>query len=132
MNRRRTIQRDLVLQEIARRCDHPNAEQVFEAVSDTHPSISKATVYRNLNILEQEGLIRRVSLPGAQCDHYDRTLDNHYHVFCERCGKVADVDLAYMTQLSDAVHEASGYQLFRHEMVFHGLCPDCKNNDMQH
>jgi Fur family peroxide stress response transcriptional regulator len=126
VNRRRTIQRDLVLAAVRKSRTHPTADEIFASVVDEHPSISKATVYRNLNLLVDEGLVRRVPLPGTLPDHFDRTLDEHYHVFCEYCGKVSDVDLPYQADLAARIEGMDGFEVFRHEIVFHGVCPECK------
>ncbi|MDY4609240.1 MAG: transcriptional repressor [Sphaerochaetaceae bacterium] len=131
MNRRRTIQRDLVLAAVQKSCTHPTADEIFAAVVSEHPSISKATVYRNLNLLVEAGLVRRVPLPGTWPDHFDRTLGDHYHVYCECCGRVSDVDIPYQADLAEQIAESDGFDVHRHEIVFHGICPDCKKKTMR-
>jgi Fe2+ or Zn2+ uptake regulation protein len=130
MNRRRTVQRDLVLATVQKSCTHPTADEIFASVVAEHPSISKATVYRNLNLLVEAGLVRRVPLPGTLPDHFDRTLDEHYHVYCECCGRVSDVDLPYQADLAERIAESDGFEVYQHEIVFHGICPDCKKKSM--
>lgn len=131
MNRRRTVQRDLVLAAVQKSCTHPTADEIFASVVADHPSISKATVYRNLNLLVEAGLVRRVPLPGTWPDHFDKTLGGHYHVYCERCGRVSDVDLPYQEGLAERIARSDGFTVYEHEIVFHGICPDCKNITMR-
>ena len=70
MEKRTTIQKKLVLDAVLRLADHPTAEQVYAEVVKEHPTVSKATVYRNLNGLVEAGRVRRVSVPG-QADRFD-------------------------------------------------------------
>ncbi|WRS28293.1 transcriptional repressor [Oscillospiraceae bacterium MB08-C2-2] len=124
IERRNTIQRDLVLQAV-RTLFHPTAEEVYAAVVQQHPTISKATVYRNLNLLIGEGKLRRVVLPGA-ADCFDHTLSAHYHMKCRFCGKVLDVDLPYQAQLSPGTETQEGFLIEAHDVYFTGLCPQCR------
>ncbi len=77
MQTRNTVQRQIVLQAVLRMHDHPTADTVYAAVAADHPSISKATVYRNLNQLASQGEIRRVAVPNG-ADRYDFNLEEHY------------------------------------------------------
>ncbi len=85
-------QRELVMRQVQSRCDHPTADEIYTAVRDDCPGLSLGTVYRNLNGLVEAGRVRRVSIPG-QADRFDRTLAEHDHMFCTRCGRVEDVQL---------------------------------------
>ncbi len=94
MQTRNTVQRQIVLQTVLRMHDHPTADTVYAAVAAEHPSISKATVYRNLNQLVSQGDIRRVPVPNG-ADRYDLTLRSTINALA-CCGKVYDV---YMPQI---------------------------------
>ena len=85
-------QRELVLRQVQNRCDHPTADDIYLAIRDDCPGLSLGTVYRNLNSLVDMGRMRRVSIPGM-ADRFDRTLDDHDHLYCTQCGKVEDVFL---------------------------------------
>ncbi|MGN0077024.1 MAG: transcriptional repressor, partial [Parafannyhessea sp.] len=71
--RRNTRQRQMVLDEVRSRCDHPTAEQIYEAVRARDPRVSQATVYRNLHLLAQEGQILSIKAPGVE--HFDLRRD---------------------------------------------------------
>ena len=76
--RRETKQRQMVLQAVQARKDHPTADQIFNDVHKLDPKISHGTVYRNLNLLCEDGLICHVRVPGA--DRFDLRTDLHYHI----------------------------------------------------
>nr|WP_297171493.1 transcriptional repressor [uncultured Agathobaculum sp.] len=125
MQTRNTVQRQIVLQTVLRMHDHPTADIVYASVAAEHPSISKATVYRNLNQLVSQGEIRRVSVPNG-ADRYDFNLTDHYHVRCSQCGKVYDVYMPRPENLIDRVEDASGVDVQRYDILFEGVCPACK------
>ena len=74
---------------------HMTAEQVFEELRKTYPTVVLATVYNNLNRLWETHRIRRVSVEGLP-DRYDR-IQRHDHFVCEKCGRLLDVDLGDLT-----------------------------------
>ena len=76
-------QRDAVLENLQSRYDHPTAEDVFLAVREVIPSISLATVYRNLKLLESEGIILKI--PTGDSDRFDGHTHGHYHLTCLNC-----------------------------------------------
>ncbi len=91
MIRRSTIQKELVLNTMRDLKTHVTADFLYEYLVKKHPSISRGTVYRNLNILCEEGLIKKIKTPDG-ADYFDFSLHNHYHVKCVSCGKISDVD----------------------------------------
>jgi len=90
--RRNTIQKQLVLKAVKRLKSHPTADEVYNDIVNSYPGISKATVYRNLNHLAEEGQLLKISVPGS-ADKYDGTLEEHYHATCRYCGKFMDINL---------------------------------------
>lgn len=125
MERRNTIQRTLVLESINRMKSHPTADEVYEDVVEKYPSISRATVYRNLNLLAQMGKIRRLEVPGSP-DHYDHIVPRHCHVKCDICGRLYDVDMDFVKGLEQGIRDTHGFDFTDYEIIFHGTCPTCK------
>lgn len=123
MQRRNTRQRQIVLDVVRGRCDHPTAEQIFQEVALKDPKISRGTVYRNLAVLVNNGEVLQIEAPNA--NHYDLRCDPHHHLMCMRCGKVVDVDIEYQTALDKRVARASGYVIEGHQTLFQGICPSC-------
>ena len=124
METRNTFQKSMILEQV-QRLHHPTADEVYGAVARIHPAISKATVYRNLGNMERRGLIARVKVPDG-ADRFDKTLEKHYHIKCRECGKIYDVDMPYLEGLEEQVTDKHGFDIDTHEIVFVGVCPDCK------
>ena len=125
MQTRNTVQRQIVLQTVLKMHDHPTADNVYAAVAVEHPSISKATVYRNLNQLTGQGEIRRVPVPNG-ADRFDFNTSEHYHVRCEKCGAVFDVHMPQVVDLLGQVEDASGVEVRRFDILFEGVCKACR------
>ena len=87
-----TSQRQVILEEIRKVHSHPTADQVYEEVRKRLPRISLGTVYRNLDILSECGLIQRIA-PVSNQMRFDGDTSSHYHVRCIHCGKVEDAPI---------------------------------------
>lgn len=125
MTRHNTIQRSLVLDAVNRLKSHATADEVYAEVAATHPNISKATVYRNLNLLSEMGMIRKLEIPGG-ADRFDHICKEHCHVKCEKCGRVFDIEIPYIDGLDNRVENRNRFELTGYDILFRGICPGCR------
>ena len=125
MARRNTIQRSLVLEAVNRLHCHASADEIYNEIIKEHPNISRATVYRNLNLLSEMGEIRRLEIPGRP-DCFDHRCHNHCLVKCELCGRVFDVDMDFVRGLESGIRDAHGFDFTGYDIIFRGVCPECK------
>lgn len=123
--KRNTIQKTLVLRALNELKSHPTVDEIYQAVKLQYPLIAKVTVYRILKQLDEDGVVKRIEIPG-EADHYDHITAPHYHVRCVSCTKVDDVDLNAVSDLKDSVSDPHGYLLTGFDLVFKGLCPKCR------
>lgn len=125
---RNTKQRDEVLRIVLASCDHPTAESVYLRVKECMPSVSLGTVYRNLCLLAGHDLIRQIHVADA-ADRYDKTLSDHSHFRCGVCGTVFDLDCpADLPPTAHSAADALGHKIEKTEIVFYGVCKNCRNN----
>lgn len=117
---RNTKQKTVVLDAV-NKLEHPSAEQVYQLAFAKCPSISKATVYRILNGLVEQGKLRRFSFPD-NADRYDITTKMHGHLICVDCGRVDDAMLKGGEEV-ECVDTA--YKILSQTLVFTGVCPKC-------
>lgn len=87
-----TAQRRTVLEVLVARDDHPTVDQIFQAVAERLPEVSRATVYRSLETLSDLGLLKRVEHPGSVV-RFDGNTDPHHHFLCTRCNGIEDLPL---------------------------------------
>lgn len=125
-----THQRTEIFRELAASAEHPDAETVFQRVSERVASISRDTVYRTLSTLETEGLVRKVE-PLFDSARYDANLDHHHHFVCTECGLVRDF---YSQALDDLPIpksvEALG-EIASAQVQVRGTCSACMNRKTQ-
>ena len=124
MIQRNTIQCSLVLETVNALHCHATADEVYEAIVKEHPTVSRATVYRNLNRLSETGMIQKIEVPGGP-DRFDHQRHGHYHVKCVKCGKVFDVDMDYIAGLEEKIKDTRGFRFTGHNIIFTGVCPAC-------
>ncbi len=125
MIQRNTIQCALVFETVNKLHCHATADEVYEAIALQHANISKATVYRNLNRLSDMGKIRKLEIPGgAEC--FDHQCHPHYHLRCEKCGKVFDVDMEYLGDLEQKLRQPTDFLITGCDIFFKGVCPACR------
>lgn len=123
--KRNTIQRTLVLEAVNHLRSHATAEEVYDAIVQQHPHISKGTVYRNLNQLAKDGEIQKLEMPdGPDC--FDHHLQRHYHAKCSRCGRVLISKWTTWRIWLIGMKDAYGFAIDGHNLVFTGVCPTCQ------
>ena len=128
MKSRNTIQRSLVLETVNKLRCHATADQIYAEIKQEYPTISRATVYRNLALLSEMGEIRRLEIPGG-ADCFDHLCHDHCHIRCGKCGRVFDVDMEFVTGLEKGIQDSRGFSFTGYDILFHGICPDCQGLD---
>ena len=119
-----TAQRRVILDLLRKQETHPTGDELYRLARRRLPRISLGTVYRNLELLSEAGLIRKLALGRTQ-RRFDGKLDQHYHARCLRCGRVEDVSLHPVSGLERAARRATGYRITGHHVELVGLCPEC-------
>lgn len=122
---RSTRQRQVILEELVKLESHPTADELYELVRKRLPRISLGTVYRNLETLSTEGIVRRLKLGGPQA-RFDGDMSEHQHLRCRSCGRVDDLPVSSEpTECDKAALENTGYRLVERRVEFIGICPEC-------
>lgn len=124
MIKRKTIQSTLVLEAVRTLQCHATADEVYHEIAKDYPTISRGTVYRNLQRLCKMGAIRRWEIPGS-ADRFDHLCHDHYHVRCVMCDRVFDVDMDYIPDLENSIKDSRGFTMTGYDIVFKGICAEC-------
>lgn len=106
---------------------HPRAEKIFKAIKKEIPTISLTTVYNTLSIFQKKGLVRPLYLTGTEV-RYDRDTSSHYHFFCEKCGRINNLDFEYDGFEKESV---CGNRITEIHGYFKGVCKDCMNKNIK-
>ncbi len=127
IGKRYSKQRELIYQAVCSSRQHPTAEMVYQWLKPDNPNLSLGTVYRNLNLLADEGFLTRMPFP---IERYDANLEPHTHFHCKRCGGIFDLEIVYDPEMDTAAAEkAPGFRVDRHELLFTGLCDRCREQE---
>lgn len=118
-----TKQRQLIIDILRESRAHPTASQILELARRKMPSIALGTVYRNLGILVEEGLIVRLSATGMP-DRYDLPDCCHWHVICDRCGQVKDIPLE--GNVVEEIERQADEQITSYLLTAHCICKSCR------
>ena len=103
---------------------HPTADMVYEMVRSEIPKISLGTVYRNLELLSEQGQIQKLMLDPKR-KRFDGDNSMHFHIFCTVCGRIDDLDIESEVKWAPPSNDR-GYEILGHKLEFFGKCPDCK------
>ncbi len=125
---RNTKQRKHMLSLLSSTKSHPNAFWLFEKMKQDFPNLSLSTVYRNLGVLESQGLVQRLAC-GNEFDRYDANTDMHSHFFCRKCEKLYDIETNNIEEFVLDSAKNSEHQLEGCSVTFHGICNKCKNQN---
>ena len=126
MERRNTIQRNLVLAAVNRLQCHASADEVYEEVLKEHPTISRATVYRNLNLFKQEGQLISVGVVNG-LERFDACTVPHAHFICTHCGAV--IDAAGIDPPEHLISRVTCGAVRECVLTFTGICNQCIQPD---
>ena len=118
-------QRELILKTLKENCIHPTAEQVYELIRREEPTVSLATVYRNLNLLAENGMVKKIEgLDGTA--HFDHQTFDHYHFICTKCNRVFDIPCDIAPDLAQDVESRTGFRIACYDVSFRGTCKSCQ------
>ena len=104
---------------------HPSAEALFQMLQKEHPDISLATVYRNLTLFKQQGLIQSLGTVNG-IERFDGNTQPHVHFICGSCESVLDLpELDPPESLRSAAAKATGGEVTSCQLIFTGTCQEC-------
>lgn len=114
----------MILETVVNNPIHPTADMVYSQLKADNPNLSLGTVYRNLNLLNEMGLLRKIAVPDGS-DRFDGRLDSHYHIICDKCARVLDIELNE-SGFDKHVEDTTGYKITSLDVVVKGICPECQ------
>lgn len=123
--RRNSKQRQIIFETVKASCKHPTAEEIYQTIKKDYPNISLGTVYRNLNLLCEQGDLVNLN-SGFECDHFDGECSPHPHLICSECKRVFDLKADFAPLLGTISNEEFNAEIRCVRITAFGLCPSCK------
>jgi len=118
-------QREIIEKTVKSSVSHPTAGEVYDYLHPSYPNLSLGTVYRNLTLLSETGVIRKLHMPDGS-DRFDGMTDDHAHLVCIRCGAVQDIGVSMEPGLADFVFEKAGFVMAGSQLLITGICETCR------
>lgn len=123
---RQSKQRNRLLELLRSTSSHPTADWLYEQLKKEFPNLSLGTVYRNLAMLIEQGTVKKIHF-GSTFDRFEANTHPHYHLICESCGKIVDLDMPIHHDLNKQATKRTSFTISHHNIDFFGLCETCKN-----
>jgi len=124
-----TRQRLLVANSLAAAGRQLTAEQLYRSLRRRERGIGRATVFRTLETLVDAGVARRLELDGHIYAYVACLPAHHHHIACTRCGRVEEIDEAYVTPLAERLAQEMGFEIDDARLDFYGRCATCRAED---
>ena len=122
---RMTPQRMTILHVLHHSGEHLSPTDVYEQAREELPGITETTVYRTLEFLAENGLVRPAHM-GSGHLVYEIARHEHHHLVCRNCGNTMEVEHSLFKSMYHKLETESGYKLTDSHLTFLGLCPDCQ------
>lgn len=123
---RTSAQRERILELLRSTDTHPTVDWIYAQLKNEFPKLSLGTVYRNVRILVEQGLLQRLP-SGSTFDRYDGNVAPHYHVICNRCGRMFDLHIPLDSSLEEKARQMSQFLILGHRVEFYGICTECQS-----
>lgn len=120
-----TPQRLAILKEI-QKFGHIGIDEIYENIKESNPSMSLATVYKNLTFMQEAKIVDEVKLPN-QKQRYELVKKPHIHLVCEKCGSITDMELeSSIDALKKTCTDVSHFEVKETSIAMIGICPYCQ------
>ncbi|MBD3399245.1 MAG: transcriptional repressor [Candidatus Coatesbacteria bacterium] len=119
-----TVERLAILKSLWENGGHPSAEMIANSLAQGPLYVSRATVYRTLDLLVEAGLLSCSNL-GEGHRHYEINVEHHDHLICRRCGRIIEVQSPELEELQRKICREADFVHQSHTLEIVGLCGDC-------
>jgi Fur family peroxide stress response transcriptional regulator len=123
---RMTPQRHAILAYLLETMSHPTADEIYKALEGKFPNMSVATIYNNLRVFKEAGLVRELTYGDASSRFDANVSEEHYHAICNECGSIFDFHYPYLSEVEAAAEKDAGFKVTGHRMEVYGVCEKCQ------
>ena len=124
---RQSKQRNRILELLRSTDSHPAADWLYEQLKKEFPHLSLGTIYRNLSFLIDQGQVKKIHF-GSTFDRFEANIKPHYHLICESCGKIIDLEMPVDKDLNNQAAKRTSFTILHHKIEFFGFCEECKSH----
>ena len=122
-----TPQRLAIVEILAKSEDHPSVENIHDQIKKDFPTMSLATVYKNIELIKSLGEVLELGFPDGGNRYDGNRPYSHPHLICTKSRRIMDPDLESLEGVTNELTSETGFQITSHRLDFFGICPDCQN-----
>ena len=121
-----TPQRLAIVKILAKSKGHPSVEDIYDQIKKDFPTMSLATVYRNIVLVKSLGEVLELGFPDGSNRYDGNRPYSHPHLICTKCERILDPDLESLEKMTQELTSETGFRITSHRLDFFGICPDCQ------
>ena len=121
-----TPQRFAIVKILAKSLGHPSVEEIHDEIRKEFPTMSLATVYRNIVLIKSLGEVLELGFPDGSNRYDGNRPYSHPHVICIKCKKIVDPDLDSLDEMKKEVADETDFKILNHRLDFFGICSSCR------
>ena len=125
-----TPQRLAIIKIIAKSTGHPSVEDIYDQIKKDFPTMSLATVYRNIVLIKSLGEVLELGFPDGSNRYDGNKPYPHPHVICIKCKKIVDPDLDSLDDMKKEVAAETNFKILNHRLDFFGICSNCRAGEV--
>ena len=118
-----SVQRVAVMQYLLQQMGHPTVDEIYQALVDHIPTLSKTTVYNTLRLLMEHGVVRMLTIDGKNAN-FDGVTEPHAHFLCHQCGRIFNIE-SPSDLLAAPPSAPKGFTIETADLYYRGVCSDC-------
>ena len=122
-----TPQRHAILEYLISSELHPTADDIYKALEGNFPNMSVATVYNNLRVFRNAGLIKELTF-GDASSRFDFVTHDHYHIICDECGTIVGFHHPGLEEVDRLASHVTGFKVSSHRLEVYGTCQSCASH----
>jgi Fur family transcriptional regulator, peroxide stress response regulator len=120
-----TPQRLAIVKILAKSEDHPSVENIHARIKKDFPTMSLATIYKNILLIKSIGEVLELGFPDGSNRYDGKKPFPHPHVICIKCKKIVDPDLENLNEMKKEVELETNFKILNHRLDFFGICSNC-------
>ena len=120
-----TPQRLAIIDILSKGSEHPSVEDIYARLNHDFPTMSLATVYRNIQLIKSFGEVLELGFPDGSNRYDGNRPYPHPHVICVKCKKIVDPDLDSLYDMTKEVASETNFKILNHRLDFFGICSNC-------
>lgn len=122
-----SVQRIAIMDYLKDHRTHPTADEIYNAIASSMPTLSKTTVYNTLRLFTEHGVAQSLTI-DEETEHFDGDISVHGHFMCKKCGTIYDVFISKDKVPGRYFLKKEGFTVDETHLYYKGVCKKCQDD----